>query len=101
MFSLDLRPVRIDDFCAMTDKGKLFIIPAALICLVLLSACSGEPQPASEAAAHQVAGRKNLNVLLITIDTLRADYLSCYGRKSISTPNIDALAARGVRCTQA
>jgi choline-sulfatase len=32
------------------------------------------------------------NVLLITIDTLRADRLGCYGYKDIQTPVIDALA---------
>jgi arylsulfatase A-like enzyme/Tfp pilus assembly protein PilF len=37
------------------------------------------------------------NVLLITIDTLRADHLGCYGDRSASTPTLDALAARGVR----
>ena len=36
------------------------------------------------------------NVLLISIDTCRADYLSCYGYKSKTTPNIDALAAQGI-----
>jgi arylsulfatase A-like enzyme/Flp pilus assembly protein TadD len=36
------------------------------------------------------------NVLLITVDTLRADHLGCYGDKGIRTPAIDALAARGV-----
>src|SRR5437868_1717493 len=33
------------------------------------------------------------NVIVITIDTLRADHLGCYGYKQIETPNIDALAA--------
>jgi len=33
------------------------------------------------------------NVVFITIDTLRADHLGCYGYKRIHTPNIDALAA--------
>ena len=37
------------------------------------------------------------NVLLVTIDTLRADHLGCYGYKDASTPAIDALASRGVR----
>jgi len=37
------------------------------------------------------------NVLLITIDTLRADRLGCYGYAQASTPTLDALAARGVR----
>jgi arylsulfatase A-like enzyme len=36
------------------------------------------------------------NVLLITIDTLRADHLGCYGGESILTPTIDSLAAGGV-----
>ena len=36
------------------------------------------------------------NVLLISIDTCRADHLSCYGYKSKTTPNIDALAAEGI-----
>jgi arylsulfatase A-like enzyme/Flp pilus assembly protein TadD len=38
----------------------------------------------------------DLNVLLITIDTLRADRLGCYGANGVPTPVIDALAARGV-----
>jgi arylsulfatase A-like enzyme/Tfp pilus assembly protein PilF len=42
------------------------------------------------------AGAAETNVLLITIDTLRADRLSCYARASGPTPAIDALAARGV-----
>jgi len=37
------------------------------------------------------------NVLLVTIDTLRADHVGCYGYRDASTPTIDALARRGVR----
>jgi len=36
-----------------------------------------------------------LNVLLITIDTLRPDRLSCYGGGHIQTPQIDSLAEKG------
>jgi choline-sulfatase len=36
------------------------------------------------------------NILLITLDTTRADHIGCYGGKNVSTPNIDALAAKGV-----
>ncbi len=39
------------------------------------------------------------NVLLISIDTCRADYLSCYGYKRKTTPNIDALAKKGTLFT--
>ncbi|NIO49549.1 MAG: sulfatase-like hydrolase/transferase [Candidatus Aminicenantes bacterium] len=44
---------------------------------------------------------KKLNFLLITIDTLRADRLSCYGSQYPKTPNIDSLAARGVLFSRA
>jgi arylsulfatase A-like enzyme len=37
------------------------------------------------------------NVLFIMCDQLRWDHLSCYGHPVLHTPNIDALAARGVR----
>jgi arylsulfatase A-like enzyme len=36
------------------------------------------------------------SVLLITIDTLRADHLGAYGYDRARTPNLDAMAARGV-----
>ncbi len=41
------------------------------------------------------------NILLITIDTLRADRLSCYGNSSFKTPNIDGLAKKGILFTRA
>jgi arylsulfatase A-like enzyme/Tfp pilus assembly protein PilF len=36
------------------------------------------------------------NVVLISIDTCRADHVSCYGRFRNTTPNIDAVAAAGI-----
>lgn len=36
------------------------------------------------------------NVLLISIDTLRADHVGCYGYGRPTTPNIDALAKEGI-----
>jgi arylsulfatase A-like enzyme/Tfp pilus assembly protein PilF len=41
--------------------------------------------------------RPDLNVLLITADTTRADYLGCYGRSDATTPSIDRLAREGTR----
>ncbi|MEQ9811971.1 MAG: alkaline phosphatase family protein [Azospirillaceae bacterium] len=41
------------------------------------------------------------NVLFIMCDQLRWDYLSCYGHPHLETPNIDRLAARGLRFTRA
>lgn len=41
------------------------------------------------------------NILFIMCDQLRWDYLSCYGHPHLKTPNIDALAERGVRFDRA
>jgi arylsulfatase A-like enzyme/Flp pilus assembly protein TadD len=48
-----------------------------------------------------LAPKSRPNVLLITIDTLRADRLSCYSPKHLQTPQIDRLASRGVLFTRA
>ena len=40
---------------------------------------------------------KKPNVLIISIDTLRADYLGCYGHSEVKTPVMDALAAEGIK----
>jgi len=50
----------------------------------------------TEPRVSGVAGEAfEANVLLLVVDTLRADYVGCYGGSPI-TPNMDALAARGV-----
>jgi len=47
------------------------------------------------AAGGRTSGRPN--VVVIVSDALRADRLGCYGAARVKTPNLDALAARGVR----
>ena len=51
--------------------------------------------------ARVLPGARALDVLLISIDTLRADRIGCYGYHAAQTPAIDALAARGTRFEQA
>jgi choline-sulfatase len=41
------------------------------------------------------------DIFLITIDTLRADHLHCYGYERVKTPALDALARDGIRFEQA
>lgn len=60
-------------------------VPMAIA--VAMSACSERPTPASPATAQ--------SVVLITIDTLRADRLGVYGATDVATPNIDRLAREG------
>ncbi len=59
-----------------------------LIVLGMISAPASLSVPKKEGIKY--------NFLLITIDTLRADRLSCYGSQYPKTPNIDSLAERGV-----
>lgn len=46
-------------------------------------------------------GVEKPNVILVTLDTTRADHLACYGYAGVSTPNLDAIAGRGVLFEQA
>jgi arylsulfatase A-like enzyme/Tfp pilus assembly protein PilF len=56
----------------------------------------------ASASLGSLSGEKNKqNFLLITIDTLRADKLSCYGSQNPKTPNIDNLRERGVLFSRA
>jgi len=61
--------------------------------LLLLAGCTREV-PGTEASAE--SGRERPDILLISIDTLRADRLGCYGHDDARTPVLDALAAEAV-----
>jgi arylsulfatase A-like enzyme len=48
----------------------------------------------------EAAPKDRPNILLIVIDSVRSDYVSAYGAPRVRTPNIDALAAEGIRFTR-
>ena len=52
-------------------------------------------------ALNRGISRSDLNVVLITLDTLRADHLGAYGNTNVPTPNLDQLAREGVVFEQA
>ncbi len=66
------------------------LVAAAGIFLMLRSGRSPQGDNLSRLAA------KKPNVLLITIDTTRADHLPVYGYKSIRTPNLELLVKQGI-----
>ena len=53
------------------------------------------------ALAGGIRAQDKPNVLLITVDTLRADHLGAYGYSRVETPNIDRLARSGARFERA
>ena len=81
-----------------------FLASAAIVAAaVLIWFFFGRPQiPAAKVGrlwARQ--GVEKPNVILVTMDTTRADHLGCYGYQGVSTPTLDALAGRGVLFEQA
>jgi choline-sulfatase len=72
------------------------ILAAVLAAAAAASACRGgtRPPPSPRPVTAPRAGN-GLSVLLITIDTLRADHLGVYGYARRTSPHIDAFAARG------
>ncbi len=63
--------------------------------MLLAAACSGAPAPQAPQAP------KHPNVVLVTLDTTRADRLGCYGYRLAQTDTLDRLAASGRRYTHA
>lgn len=78
----------------MRSKRNVALAVAALTVVGLLAVRS----PFFKRSAR---GRATRNILLISIDTLRADRLGSYGYASAQTPNLDALAGSGWRFEQA
>ncbi len=46
-------------------------------------------------------GSPHRNLIIISLDTLRADHLGCYGYRTETSPNIDAFASEGVQFDRA
>jgi hypothetical protein len=68
---------------------RMLAIPCAAA--LALAGCSGGDAPEP---------REIRNVLLISLDTLRADHMGVYGFERDSTPNLDALAREALRNLQ-
>jgi arylsulfatase A-like enzyme/Flp pilus assembly protein TadD len=69
---------------------SLELLYASLAVLVFAGAGTSAAAPSAPSAPRR-------SIVLITLDTTRADHLGSYGWKPARTPNLDALAARGTR----
>ena len=92
-----------------TPRGRAAILTSVLLMAPFAfgrgsgtsqSSSTAEPQhkPQSELDGKRGAGQgvRKPNVILITIDTVRADHVGCYGAKDVKTPELDRLAQDGV-----
>ena len=75
----------------VVESLRKLVVVAALVSCLILPGCSGSPAPED----------KRPNVLLIVVDTLRADRLGCYGAERETSPAIDEFAASAVRFDRA
>ncbi len=86
---------------------RVRLLPPTCALPLLLVACYGEPPPPQQvpppaSVAELPAGDvQPLGLVLITVDTLRADYLSSYGHARVLTPSFDRLASGAVLFRQA
>src|SRR6202140_2672861 len=90
--------------CALMRRLAIFlgIIFVPIFVGVMLLGTSAWGQDSGQTSGQKPSRRTSSpDVFLITIDTLRADHVGCYGYKQVETPALDALAADGVRFTQA
>jgi choline-sulfatase len=78
--------------CLTTLVAGLCLLGAAV-----LPSCKSTGKTDSQRRAEL----RPLNVVVVTIDTLRPDHLPCYGYQQVETPTLDSLAQRGVLFEQA
>jgi arylsulfatase A-like enzyme/cytochrome c-type biogenesis protein CcmH/NrfG len=76
-----------------------FLLPAS--CFLLLCCLSSACRQPSRAAQDPPSATVARNIVIITIDTLRADRVGAYGYAAARTPAIDRLAREGVMFGQA
>ncbi len=72
-------------------KRAEWLVACALAGVCLLVGCGAEP------AVRAPSAEPTERIVLVTIDTLRADHVGCYGAANAETPALDALAAEGAR----
>jgi arylsulfatase A-like enzyme len=98
---LDPERGRPEPTAAISACRKQSKTSAFAFALVLALSASCERTAGVPARGLSPASARGMNLLLVTLDTTRADHIGAYGAVGAKTPRLDALAARGLRFSQA
>jgi len=80
----------------LTMKEKKYSIYSLLVVTIAISAVFMAVNCTHKEEIPKLSGEIDYNLLLISVDSLRADRLGCYGFSGAETPAIDNLAGKGV-----
>lgn len=85
-----------------SSAGRISILTFSTLAMLVLASCKSSPHSAADkqipiaTVSNSTVEAQPENIVLITLDTVRADHLHCYGNDKIKTPTIDNLARNGV-----
>lgn len=84
-------------------RSRALLWSAAALALIVITSAAFwffRPKPTSPASSPYPIGYTAPPIVLVSIDTLRADYLSCYGNRGPGTPHIDTMTKGGTLFSQ-
>ncbi len=97
----DVRPDRGPEPGPGKKRAAAVAVSLGVVALAVVLVLLFVVRRPGEVKSEGTASGQGLNVLLITLDTTRPDHLGSYGARGVGTPNLDRLAAEGVRFADA
>lgn len=101
-FAPPFAPTQRARFQTLPTPKRAARLVGAMLTIALSAAAlwtfSSAPRAVMSAVPSPTSGKPN--IILISLDTLRADHLGCYGYSRATSPAIDAFAAQAVRFEQ-
>jgi arylsulfatase A-like enzyme/Tfp pilus assembly protein PilF len=79
----------------MSKKRLMFLLSASLLIGVIIVVILF--LRFQKGGFSRLKGKKDFNYILVTVDTLRADRIGCYGFSGVETPTMDLFASRGIK----
>ncbi|MCI0604243.1 sulfatase-like hydrolase/transferase [bacterium] len=94
-------PPKQDQKRFVFSKGAILLALVACLQAVWIPNFKSRQEKQTEVLVQKDNLANHANVILISVDSLRADHLSCYGYRRETSPNVDSLAREGTLFTRA